>query len=196
MKQPWEKGFIPKPGAKVQWKGPKVPEGWVRHDSTDAIRFERDIGFWTKDLIVGLPGRKWSLWFDHRPGVFRAPDMKMNTLEGLLAWYMVESETREPVVYGGTRTGRQTTKAFVHASYQNLPVQAASRMMREGAQSMVEAYRALGFKVTQFMDEVVVEVGKGEAAAVGAAIHATMETTPLFADFKMLEERVCKTLAK
>lgn len=189
MKQPWEKGFIPKPGAKVQWKGPKAPEGWVRHNSTDSIRFERH-GISGFDVIVGKPGSKWRLWLNHHPILFRAPDMSMRSLEGLLAWYMVESQTREPATYHGTRTGRNK---WYRGSWQNLPVQAAARAAHEEAQRLVEAYRAQGHKVSEFMDEIVIEV---DAAKIGTEIHKAMETSPLFADYTALEDRVCKTLAR
>lgn len=92
--KPWEKGWIPKPGAKgAVHRAP--PEGWTRIRRNDFDHYVRGgASVWEQDAIIGRPGEKWRLWLDHRPGLFRAPDAEMKSLAALLVWYKIETAAR------------------------------------------------------------------------------------------------------
>lgn len=167
MKKPWEKGYIPKPGAKPGFKGVETPEGWTRDLRTDCVEFYRmGARLWTHDRIIGQVGKPWKLWFNHNAGVFRQPDMVMPSLKALLVWYQVEQANQGDDVDAMTAYNQADVYANLAGA---VPMRAA-------------------------LTNCPRQTGKSAALAAAYGMSAKRFGEVIHLDFKSLEERTLASL--
>lgn len=201
MKNPWDRGWIPKPGHKSGDALVQAPKGWVRVTRGDGVwMFERGgETLWSRDMILGRCGEPWKLWLNHNTGVLRAPDMQMRSLKALVAWYEIETADRpkpEPFDWSKTPTGRRAAKAAALGARYGMGAKRMTELMGTwcGAPQNLPKNGDIHSQLVPG-DHRLDAIVYGTAGTIVAVDEAGVLDIKS-GDFTKLEERACKTFLR